>query len=48
LLLVISGDENCSRRATVRLGIDTLIANILVIERLSRKRRATHNINYEA
>jgi len=25
------GDRNCSRRATVRLGIDTLIANILVI-----------------
>jgi len=24
------GDGNCSRRATVRLGIDTLIANILV------------------
>jgi len=24
------GDRNCSRRATVRLGIDTLIANILV------------------
>jgi len=23
--------QNCSRRATVRLGIDTLIANILVI-----------------
>ena len=23
-------DGNCSRRATVRLGIDTLIANILV------------------
>ena len=24
------GGRNCSRRATVRLGIDTLIANILV------------------
>ena len=24
------GDRNCSRRATARLGIDTLIANILV------------------
>jgi len=24
------GDGNCSRRATLRLGIDTLIANILV------------------
>ena len=24
------GDRNCSRRATVRLGMDTLIANILV------------------
>jgi len=24
------GVRNCSRRATVRLGIDTLIANILV------------------
>jgi len=30
LLSVICGDGNCSRRATVRLGIDTLIANILV------------------
>jgi len=30
-LSVIYGDGNCSRRATVRLGIDTLIANILVI-----------------
>jgi len=29
-LSVICGDGNCSRRATVRLGIDTLIANILV------------------
>jgi len=29
-LSVIYGDGNCSRRATVRLGIDTLIANILV------------------
>ena len=27
----ICGDRNCSRRATVPLGIDTLIANILVI-----------------
>ena len=25
------GDRNCFRRATVRLGIDTLIANILVL-----------------
>jgi len=25
------GVRNCSRRATVRLGIDTLIANILVV-----------------
>ena len=24
------GDRNCSMRATVRLGIDTFIANILV------------------
>ena len=31
MLSVICGDGNCSRRATVRLGIDTLIANILVI-----------------
>ena len=30
-VIVICGDGNCSRRATVRLGIDTLIANILVI-----------------
>ena len=30
MLSVICGDGNCSRRATVRLGIDTLIANILV------------------
>ena len=30
LLSVICGDGNCSRRATVRLGINTLIANILV------------------
>ena len=30
LLSVICGDGNCRRRATVRLGIDTLIANILV------------------
>jgi len=36
LLVVLSlwirscGDGNCSRRATIRLGIDTLIANILV------------------
>ena len=30
VLSVIYGDGNCSRRATVRLGIDTLIANILV------------------
>ena len=30
LLSVICGDGNCCRRATVRLGIDTLIANILV------------------
>jgi len=29
-LSVIYGDGNCSRQATVRLGIDTLIANILV------------------
>jgi len=26
------GDRNCSRRATVGLGIDTLIANILVCD----------------
>jgi len=25
-----SSDQNCSRRATVRLGTDTLIANVLV------------------
>jgi len=25
------GDRNCSRRATVSLGIDTFIANILVL-----------------
>jgi len=30
LLSVICGDGNCSRRATVRLGINTLIANVLV------------------
>ena len=30
MLSVICGDGNWSRRATVRLGIDTLIANILV------------------
>jgi len=30
LLSVICGDGNYCRRATVRLGIDTLIANILV------------------
>jgi len=30
LLSVICGDGNCYRRATVRLGIDMLIANILV------------------
>jgi len=30
LLSVICGDENCSRRVTVRLGIDTSIANSLV------------------
>jgi len=30
VLSVICGDENCYRRATVRLGIDTLIAYILV------------------
>ena len=27
------GDRNCSRRSTVRLGIDTLIANIPVMHR---------------
>ena len=32
-LSVIYGDGNCSRRATVRLEIDTLIANILVLSR---------------
>ena len=32
------GDRNCSRRATVRLGIDTLITNILVIDTLYRWR----------
>ena len=30
-------DQNCSRRATVRLGIDTLIANILVIQNFTVK-----------
>jgi len=30
LLSVICGDGNCYRRVTVRLGIDTLIASILV------------------
>ena len=30
------GDRNCSRRATVRLGIDTSIANILVFLRLCK------------
>jgi len=31
LFSVICGDQNCSRRATVRLGIEALIANILVM-----------------
>jgi len=30
VLIRTCGGRNCSRRATVRLGIDTLIANILV------------------
>ena len=32
LWILSCGDRNCSKRVTVRLGIDTLIANILVLD----------------
>ena len=35
------GDRNCSRRATVRLGIDTSIANILVFHTLMPNSKRT-------
>jgi len=36
------GDRNCSRWATVPLGIDTLIANILVFKKFLKKFYSVH------